>query len=420
MISTLRRGFACLTLSALGCSASAGDLPGSPQGPAGGSSGTMGTGATGSGSPGAGGDAIIDLGGGPGPGPVGDGEECAGVVNRAEKRAGGKADIIFALDNSGSMLGEALAVQSNLNTFSQLIVDSQIDAHVVMISSGPPTPPPGCDPNDPFACLLAGIIGLVGTFVGPYGVCIEPPLGAPGACPDGDDSNPATGYLHVFEEVASRNALSKIQETYSRWQHMLRPDAAKTFVVITDDDNRAPPTIDEFTTWVDAQPVFASAIWRFSGVYCLTDGSNCARAGEDYNILVPQTGGVAGNMANFSDQTINQEFAAVFNSLADAIIADAVPVDCEWIIPPPPPGESLDPNKVNVLYTSGTGGTQTIFGVPAAECPPASEFLGWYYDNPTHPQQVIACPETCAVLQGDDGAQIEVQFGCDREPPPIR
>src|SRR5882672_4445765 len=48
---------------------------------------------------------------------------CTQVSQEAEKRLGGNADIIVAVDNSLSMSEEAAAVQSNLNAFS-----SQIEA----------------------------------------------------------------------------------------------------------------------------------------------------------------------------------------------------------------------------------------------------------------------------------------------------
>src|SRR5262249_14945341 len=67
---------------------------------------------------------------------------CKETTQQAEKQEGGKADIIFVLDNSPSMGEEVSAVQANMNTFSQQIEASKIDAHVVVISS-PPAPKAG-------------------------------------------------------------------------------------------------------------------------------------------------------------------------------------------------------------------------------------------------------------------------------------
>jgi hypothetical protein len=258
--------------------------------------------------------------------------------------------------------------------------------------------------------------------IGSNGVCVEPPLGLPGACPNGDDTNLATGYMHWRQEVGSNNALAVIQQTFNGWQSMLRADAAKTFIVVTDDENNPPPTGQEFVDWVNAQPVFQGGLWRFSGVFCITDGSNCAALGTTYSELVTQTGGIAGDMAAFSSsdvQAVNTQFQTVFSQLGEAVVADAVPVSCEWTIPEPPEGEQLDPGAVNVQFTSSDTVTHTIYGVGgAAEC--TADHYAWYYDDPQYPQRVIACPQACAFMQADLGGRVDVLFGCATEPPPIQ
>jgi hypothetical protein len=353
------------------------------------------------------------------PGTVGSGTSpdaaCEAVVQKAEKRAGGRADIVFTLDNSGSMTEEAAAVQNNMNAFSKLIAGSGIDAHVVVISSGPPAAAPSCtSPLDP-QCLGGGF-----RRGGGNGVCIDPPLGLSGACPAGDDTN-FPGYMHWRQEVGSHNLLALIQSTYDNWKGMLRADAAKTFVVVTDDENTPAPTGPEFATWVNAQPLFQSALWRFSGIFCLAASANCSGAGATYQALVSQTGGIVGDMGQFSagQGQIDAQFQTVFTSLAQAIVKDSVPVACEWSIPPPPEGKTFDPDAVNVRYTSGKGVTDTLFGVgSAAEC--TDQYGGWFYDDPTHPTRVVACPQSCKTIQADDSARIDVLFGCARERPPIR
>ena len=37
---------------------------------------------------------------------------------------------------------------------------------------------------------------------------------------------------------------------------------------------------------------------------------------------------------------------------------------------------------------------------------------GWYYDNAMLPTEVLVCPQTCEWIQGQPGAQIDIQFGC--------
>ena len=56
-----------------------------------------------------------------------------------------------------------------------------------------------------------------------------------GACPD-DDSNPPK-YLHVDHRIESLKALENVIYTFSDWSSMLRDDAAKHVIVISDDND---------------------------------------------------------------------------------------------------------------------------------------------------------------------------------------
>lgn len=346
-----------------------------------------------------------------------DGGACQAVVQQAEKISG-RADIIFILDNSGSMGQEVGAVQTNLNAFSQQITASGIDTHVVVISAAPGGGPDGNKCVDPTGIACAFVPGLtVGGLINGNGVCIDPPLGAQGACPQGDDSNPSAGFLHVKQAVDSHNALAMVQQTYGMWQQMLRPDAAKTFVVITDDESQV--AAQDFTAWVGGQSAFQSAIWRFSGIFCTAGSLNCANVGTTYASLVTQTGGVAGNLGELSDGQVDAQFKSVFDSLAKAVVNDARPVDCKWTIPAAPQGQHLDPQAVNVRYSVAGSASNTIYGVDGADkC--TDQYGGWYYDDPAAPSHVLACPQTCKVLQADLSTKVEVLFGCARQTAPVR
>src|SRR5688572_3447447 len=193
----------CGALVGSGCSAGGGVSNANPNGGNGGNGGTGGGsfGGTGpggfSGSVG-GGMFVPGTGGGQMLNPD---AACREYSERAEAPLGGKADVIFVLDNSGSMTEEAIAVQNNMNAFSQLIIGQGISANVVVISSGPNSAVAACAPND-WVCLI-GAIALA--FAGSNGVCIEPPLGMAGACPNGDDTNLTAGYMHWRQEVGSNN-----------------------------------------------------------------------------------------------------------------------------------------------------------------------------------------------------------------------
>jgi hypothetical protein len=87
-----------------------------------------------------------------------------------------------------------------------------------------------------------------------------------------------------------------------------------------------------------------------------------------------------------------------------------VPVECEWTIPPPPPGESLDPERVNVRATAPSLTTPLDFGQVANAG--ACVEKGWHYDDPAAPKRLIACPQTCSLLKATPLAKISVLLGC--------
>src|SRR5690606_1281947 len=122
------------------------------------------------------------------------------------------ADLIIAVDNSDSMALEAAQVKAHMNTLVGAITASGIDAHVIVISKG--------SNNTIFDQFDAG-------------VCLPAPVGS-GSCP-GDENLP--GYRHVFQEVDSHDALAQIIATYDDWKGSLRPNATKTFLVVSDDES---------------------------------------------------------------------------------------------------------------------------------------------------------------------------------------
>jgi uncharacterized protein YegL len=84
---------------------------------------------------------------------------------------------------------------------------------------------------------------------------------------------------------------------------------------------------------------------------------------------------------------------------------------CQFVIPPPPDGKTLDPNLVNVEYTPGGMGMATKIPKAAgfADC---GSGAGWYYDNEAAPTKILLCPASCAQVKNDSQAKVDVAFGC--------
>jgi hypothetical protein len=99
-----------------------------------------------------------------------------------------------------------------------------------------------------------------------------------------------------------------------------------------------------------------------------------------------------------------------------ATVATALP--CQWKIPPPPPGQTFDPQKVNISFTPKGGAAQDFGYVAQADCPRATN--AWYFDDPNKPKEVLLCSQTCDLLKASAGAEVTVGFGCQRKNAPLR
>ncbi len=81
-------------------------------------------------------------------------------------------------------------------------------------------------------------------------------------------------------------------------------------------------------------------------------------------------------------------------------------LSCEYVIPAPPDGKTLDPNAVNVALTAGGKPQETLkYDKDCAG-------TGWHYDDPTDPKKVLLCGVTCDLVKGDPTAKVDVAFGC--------
>lgn len=294
------------------------------------------------------------------------------------------ADILVVIDNSGSMDFEAMQVQAKMNAFSSQIFLANIDAHVVLISQ----------------------------IDGDTGVCLDPPLGAMGGCPT-DDNNPP-GYQHIIDGVDSNNALEKLIQHHPDWAGAMRATASKHIIIVTDDNSDLSAN-DFQTMWAALDPTYVPyklhAIAAPEGPVagCLNQTSCCitsAAAGAVYMQLTMATGGVFGNLCD-------QEFQPIFDAVAEQVIQGST-LACEFSIPPPPDGESFDPMKVNVEFFDGVGSLDIGYVESPADCGGVSD--GWYYDDVDNPTSIILCPQTCDTIQGFQGAQISIQFGCATVP----
>lgn len=118
-----------------------------------------------------------------------------------------------------------------------------------------------------------------------------------------------------------------------------------------------------------------------------TAKAGCSHSGPDY--------------CHF-DMTEGASFAA---DLRDALgTISGLTLSCTYDIPEPPSGQTLDPSRVNVLFTPKDGQAELIGKSADGVCDD-----GWQYSGDG--KQVLLCGETCDRVKGSDGS-LSLQFGC--------
>jgi hypothetical protein len=126
-----------------------------------------------------------------------------------------------------------------------------------------------------------------------------------------------------------------------------------------------------------------------------------AATGKQYLSLADMTGGQKLDICT-SDWTM------LFAKLADAVAASA-PLPCDFAIPTPPNGETLDVNAVRVVFTPA-GTTKSEFP-KASSSDQCSDKLGWYYGAQ---QRITFCPKACDLVKS--GGSLSIGFGCAPQP----
>ncbi|MDF3070029.1 MAG: hypothetical protein K0R38_5630 [Polyangiaceae bacterium] len=409
------QGFVALSLL-LACSANSEPSSGNNNTGAGPGTGTSGSATIIGGLPGIAGGLVVDVGGSGGAsGSGGAGPSCATVpVTAMVTRA--PVDIIVAIDNSGSMQEEIDAVERNLNVnFANILEASGVDYRVIVISrheeQGRKT-----------------------------SICVTAPLSANPSCEPPPDQPAFTERFYQYSlKVESLNSLVIVVDTFDGteqdeydlapqgWGMWLRPNASKVFLEITD-DNSAEMTAAEFTAAIVAKsPQFgttATPNFRFHSIIgigekpnptepwlpdepiqtslCTGNNDIVENPGPVYQELSRATGGLRFPLCQFT------AFDAVFDKIAKDVASHAV-IDCEFPVPLPPMGKTLDLSTVAVSYTPDGVAPPKTYGqaMSLAQCVPDA----FYVDAAAN--KILLCPDTCAAAQQGSAPKIDVLFTCE-------
>ena len=376
----------------------------------------------------------------------GDGGSCADIV--AEGNIVYKpADIIFVIDNSGSMSGEIAGVEQNINqNFAQIIGASSIDYRIIMLTDH---------------------------GAGSLDVCIEAPLSTipVGGCNSIGSNPPGTNaglFYHYSYDVYSHDSLCIILDTLygnkadefgqapAGWSQWLRPEAVKIFVELSDDGVSCTSTTNshnyndsdnidagkkvavdydkdllgaspvQFGTaaarnylwysivglqakYLNNNPPFPGAVkgdpWEaFDGVTSEKCTPGSVSPCTAYQWLSKGTGGLRFPLCDPTG------YNAVFNDIAAGVVSGAS-VPCEFELPDPPPGQMLDLDTISLIYKPGMGAKEDFFKVDnEAACGLAAD--KFYIDG----DLIKLCPKACEKVTADENAKIDIKINCGGPP----
>lgn len=284
-------------------------------------------------------------------------------------------DIVFLIDQSGSMSemsGNGTKwgyVTAALQTFVNDPASAGIGVGLVLL----PYMPWDCNPVD-YETLVVPIAPLPGNA---FNITNALPFKAAGA------GTPMYGALE-----GSLMAATAYQQA--------NPTHRVILVFGTDGDPNAADCDDNIT---DIAALAGDAL-NFDGVQTYTIG--CIGATIANLDLIAAAGGTG----QAFDVTTN---AALFINAVDQIRTQAL--GCDFQIPPAPDGEVLNPADVNFSYTPGNTGVPTTL-LRATDEAACNGQPGWYFDNNTAPTKITLCPTSCATVQDDPNAKVNVLFGC--------
>ncbi|HTN88162.1 MAG TPA: hypothetical protein VL242_30990 [Sorangium sp.] len=131
--------------------------------------------------------------------------------------------------------------------------------------------------------------------------------------------------------------------------------------------------------------------------------------------LIAEGGGTTSAFFIDTSTDVTQAFLDALTEIRGKSLA------CEYQVPAPSSGQTLDYGTLNVEHTPpGGNGSSTIFYVgDEASCDATAG--GWYYDvDPATggaPTKIVMCPATCTQFR--EGGQVELRVGCKTEIPPI-
>jgi hypothetical protein len=180
------------------------------------------------------------------------------------------------------------------------------------------------------------------------------------------------------------------------WSKM-HPDDAVIVLLATDGDPDSCNLMPDPVT-----PVANAAMAGFTGTpkiatFVIGVGSDLANLNQ-----IAAAGGTTSAFIVDTNMNVQTQFLAALNTVRGTALG------CQYKIPSPAAGSTIDFTKVNVQFT--TNGKKTIFPevTDKSKCPSSGN--AWYYDDPKNPSEIVLCTATCGAVSV--GGEIDVLTGC--------
>lgn len=367
-------------------------------------------------------------------------------------------DIIVIIDNSGSMDGEIHEVENQINqNFATIIGGSGLDYRVIMLSRY------GSWKQSQSICVSSPLSGANCLAIFPDG----------GASTDAGKPQETPRFFHYNREIASEDGWCRLLDAFAKGDNqdgytlhaagfgpLLRAEAFKTIVLITDDGMNCSVTANKpdggtiTGTWndnaqVDAGFTVAASFdlalrnmsptqfgdpdggrnYVYHSIVALADFAGDAGADAGDPKMHPPTAPVITAMCSPGAQepatgsqalsvltgglrypTCTLSYTAIFQEMAKGVVQSSG-VSCDFLVPQPPPGDTLDLNSLAVQYKPGGTGAVQEFSRAAdlASCAANQFWLEGGANGTVH-----LCPSTCNTVKADLAASVSVVSGCAR------
>ncbi len=177
--------------------------------------------------------------------------------------------------------------------------------------------------------------------------------------------------------------------------------AQNTCVTTADSAFKGTPQVTTFAVGV-GDPTASTTNYDevFMGRLAVAGGAPTAGCTPGWNELSPMTQKPCHLQVTPGAKTsaqIRDDFLAAINGIRNAVTS------CEFALAKPPGGGEVDPSKVNVVYTDGSGKETTLS---------KDGTNGWSYDNDAAPTKVILNGPACDKLKADSKGKIDIVLGC--------